>query len=153
MIVSIVCIAIHQIAFILSLTVWRGYTVYPAMFLRPAGMTDEAAAAAIAAAEAAPDIIRYWANSFVWLPFIIFAGRIFRQFVPWEKVSGGEKRVSRIVLAVSVILVLTVTLINRYAYTGPLYLWLGLIPTEILSLMCIVLLYAKKRFRGGAQNA
>ena len=74
MIVSIVCIAIHQIAFILSLTVWRGYTVYPAMFLRPAGLTDEAAAAAIAAAEAAPDIIRYWANSFVWLSFIIFAG-------------------------------------------------------------------------------
>ena len=37
MIVSIVCIAIHQIAFILSLTVWRGYTVYLAMFLRPGG--------------------------------------------------------------------------------------------------------------------
>ena len=71
MIVSIVCIAIHQIAFILSLTVWRGYTVYLAMFLRPAGLTDETAAAAIAAAEAAPDIIRYWANSFVWLSFII----------------------------------------------------------------------------------
>ena len=148
MIVRIVCIALLALALILSLFVWRGFCVCPVMFLRPAGLTDDGAAAAIAVAEAGREIMGSLANSFVWLCFIFFAGGIFRQFVAWDQVCGVEERVSGVVLAFSVILVLTVAVVNGFAYSGPLYLWLCLIFPAILSLMCIVLLYFNERFRG-----
>ena len=138
-------IILHQAVFLLACVFLNKFAIFPFILQRPAEVTREY----IDAYFAAPDAILYGLQFFElasWAAFVLWAlGNI----VPWRELAPREKKIDAAAMAACAALLLAMCVYFSYFYGGLISMPMNLFPTELLSLMCAAMLYAKKRYRAG----